>query len=291
MNEKELKLLSAEQYEETKQYLFAIQIYVQLLSEEPFDRRIILRLAHLYEKMKLQDKVKELINKYLSKFPQDNEMINLYSQFLLRIKDYSYLLDLLEDFNEKEKIPEVNYYLGLASLESGKVLDAKAYFSDYLQNGKQDKFRIPVLFVLSEICIRQKEFDEALEYLEVLEKAELEELGRVYYLFAKVFFGKGLFYYAQDFILRSISRNFIAEDSFLLAGKIHFEIGEYEKSEEFFNKSLQENKPTPEIFSFLGFVNINRNNLDKAREFMMLALELDPFDEYVLALKRTLLNV
>ncbi len=290
MNENELKLLSAEQYEETGQFLFAVQIYMQLLQSGFEERRITLRLAHLYEQMKLYDNVEELIENYLSEHDKDEDLLKLYAQFLLRVKKFEKVVDLLSGKEVEKKTSEFNYYLGLASYERGNITDAKNYFAEYIKLVSSGKFRNPALLAASEISIALKEYETALEYLEELEKSVNDELGRVYYLFAKVYFAKGMNYYAQDFILRSLKRNYIAGDSYLLAGKIHFEIEEFEKAEEFFSNSLKDNKKTPEVFSFLGFISLNKNNVQKAQEFMTMALEIDPYDEYVLALKRTLLN-
>ena len=290
MNENELKLLSAEQYEESGQFLFAVQVYMQLLQSGFEIRRMTLRLAHLYERMKLYDKVEELIEAFLSKHPGDKDLLKLYAQFLLRVKKYGKVVELLKEENVEGKNFELNYYLGVASYEEGNIAPAYKYFTEYLKSEADGKFRTPVLFAVSEISIAIKEYESALEYLEELEKTADKELGRVYYLFSKVYFAKGMNYYAQDFILRSLKRNYIAPDSYLLAGKIHFAIEEFEQAEEFFSKTLKENKKSPEAFSFLGFISLNQNNIRKAQEFMTLALEIDPYDEYVLALKRTLLN-
>ncbi len=290
MNDNELKLLSAERYENSGQYLFAVQVYMQLLQSEYEIRRITLRLAHLYEKMGLQEKVKELIENYLDKHSGDEDLEKLYAQFLLRAKDYERVIELFADKEISQENSEFNYYLGLASFEQGNVHDAKNYFGKYLKNNKSDKFRKPVLLAASEIAIALKEYETALEYLEELEKTGNKELGRVYYLLAKVYFAKGLNYYAQDFITRSFKRDYLTGDSYLLAGKIHFEIEDFEKAEEFFSKSLDNSEKTPEIFSFLGFISLNKNDVRKAEEFMTKALKINPYDEYVLALKRTLLN-
>ena len=290
MDELELKLETADEYEAEGKFLFAVQIYTQLLSEKKAERRVTLRLAHLYEKMNLYDKANILVKKYLDLHSDDCEVRNLLAQFLLRTKQYDFVIELFEGVEIDENLPESYYFLGLASVESGKLVKAKDLFSKFLKNKKTEKFRTNALFALTEISISLTLLDDALTYVEILEKLNDANSGRIYYLFAKIYHLKGLNFYAQDSILRSLKKDYIARDSYYLAGKIFMEVGEFEQAEVYLEKSMIENKPTPEVISLLGFVNINKQNFDKAQKFMTMALKLNPYDETVLALKRTLLN-
>jgi tetratricopeptide (TPR) repeat protein len=290
MDELELKLEQADEYEAEGKFLFAVQIYTQLLADKIEERRVTLRLAHLYEKMNLYEKANILVQKYLEYHPGDSEVRNLFAQFLLRTKQHDSVLDLFEGIEIDESFPESYYFLGLASLESGKLKESKDLFSKYLKSKKGEKFRTNALFALTEISISLNLLDDALANVEILEKTNDANQGRVYYLFAKIYHLKGLNFYAQDSIIRSLKKDYVARDSYYLAGKIFMEVGEFEQAEDFLEKSMIENEPTPEVISLLGFVNINKQNLDKAQKFMTMALELNPYDETVLALKRTLLN-
>ncbi len=290
MDELELKLEIAEEYEAEKKYLFAVQIYTQLLAEKREVRRVTLRLAHLYEKMKLYEKANTLIEKYLDSHPDDNQTRNLFAQFLIRTKQFDLVQKLFHEVEIPETSPESFYFLGVASAESGKMIEAKDLFTKYLANKKAEKFRTNALFLLTEISIRLNLLDDALANVEILEKSNDADPGRVYYLYAKIYHLKGLNFYAQDSIIRSLKRNFITRDSYFLAGKIFMEVEEFEQAEVYLEKAMNENEPTPEVISLLGFVNINKHNFDKAEKFMAMALKLNPYDETVLALKRTLLN-
>ena len=108
----------ADEFVRAGNHLHAVQIYKRLLEENAETRATVLRLAYLYEQMKLFGKVKELLEDYLSANSDDETKI-LYGQFLLRIKEFERASKIFAEV-DKSRHTEANYFLGIAFLE-GKI--------------------------------------------------------------------------------------------------------------------------------------------------------------------------
>ncbi len=287
-NEISEKLAAAESFIREGKELFAVQIYKQLLDENCENRTVLLRLANLYEKMKLFDKVSELLEEYLSA-NEDGEVAVLFGHFLMRRKNFSRAVEIFEKADKTARL-DVYYFCGVARYETGDLNGALASFRNYL-NSEEKRYIDKALFAATKTSYELGKFDEALEYLDRLDKISGLDRGKIFELYAKVYFAKRLFYYAQDAVEKAIKRKEFDENLFALAGKIHFNIGEYDKAERYFETLRKKGFANAEIFSLSGLTAFAKGELSKAREFLTSALELNPFEKNTIALKEKLLEL
>ncbi len=282
------KYSQAENFIREGKELFAVQIYKQLLDEKKETRSTMLRLAHLYEKMKLFDKVSELIENYLDE-RNDAEVEFLYGQFLMRVKKFSKAIEIFGK-TDKSSRADIYYFCGVARYESGDFKGARESFDDYLNSGDK-RYRDKALFANVNASLKLKNYDDALSYLDLLDKISGLERARIFTLYAKAYFGKGLFYYAQDAVLKAIKKKGYDKELYYLAGKIHFNLGEYADAGKFFTALTERGVHSAEIYALLGFTALAESDFETAKKRLTAAMEINPYDKNVILLKNKLMDL
>ncbi len=287
-SEIEEKYFQAENFVREGKELFAVQIYKQLLDEKKEPRSTLIRLAHLYEKMKLYDKVSELLENFLAA-EKDDEVAFLYGQFLMRIKNFSKAVSVFRELDKTER-PDVYYFCAVANYEAGRKNDALESFEKYLQSGNK-RYRDKALFACSKTSYELKDFDRALDCLDEFDKISTAANGKTQTLYAKIYHAKGLNYYAQDAIEKTLKQGGFSEEVYLLAGKIYYSLGEFSEAEKFFGALLDKGFANPEVYSLLGFCSLANGKFKDARKYLEQAMQKNPFDKNVILLKNKLLDL
>ncbi len=289
MNDKVLaQYEKADEFVREGNHLHAVQIYKRLLEENAEVRSTVLRLAHLYEQMKLFGKVKELLEDYLSSNSDDETKI-LYGQFLLRRKEFKQASKVFAEV-DKSRFPQANYFLGIAFLESKNYAKAVESFTEYLK-ANDERYKQKALFAKAKADFELSNYDAVLEALEILDKINGLERVKIHLLYAKTYFARGNFYYARDAIDKARKLMPSSQEINFLSAKIHFNIQEYGEAEKYLNHLVESNFKNAEVYSLLGFIEIAKNNFEKAKEYLTFAMQANPFNKNVIALKNKLLEL
>jgi tetratricopeptide (TPR) repeat protein len=268
--------------------LFAVQIYKQMLDERLETRATMLRLAHLYEQMKLYDKTSELIENFLSE-GHDDEVAFLYGQFLMRIKNFRKAIEIFRNVSA-DAYPDVYYFRGIANYEIGEFKAASESLAKYLESGEK-RNREKALFASVNVALKSKDYDTALQHLDLLDKISGLDRTVIFSLYAKTYFAKGLFYYAKDYILKTLKRDSASEEMLLLAAKVHFNLGEYSDAAKYLRQLIEGGVKSAQIYALAGFSAIAKNDFEEAQKYLMKALEINPYDKNVILLKTKLTDL
>ncbi len=278
----------ADEFVRAGNHLHAVQIYKRLLEENAEVRATVLRLAHLYEQMKLFGKVKELLEDYLSSNFDDETKI-LYGQFLLRIKEFERASEVFAEV-DKLQYPETNYFLGIAFFEDKNYEKAVESFTEYL-NTNDERYKRKALFAKAKSDFELGNYEAVLDALEILDKINGLERGKIYLLYAKTYFARGNFYYAKDTIEKARKLMPSSDEINFLSAKIHFYLQEYDEAQKYLSLLVESNFKNAEVYSLLGFIRIAKNDFEKAKEYLTYALKENPFNKNVIALKNKLLEL
>ncbi len=279
------KLNFASNLEAEGNYLHAVQIYQKILLVEE-NRKVILRLANLYEKMNHSEKVISMISEYLQNNPNDFEVKEVFAQFLLRINKPEYLIS---NYLDDDISPMLTYYCAIAYLKLKDNENALLYFKKVIEMKVENEYLIKSYFILIELQIQNQDFSNSLVNLQILEKKS-DNLAEVYFLFTKVYFLKNQFYFAQDFWQKAKNNGCNKAEFLYLGGKIHLELKQYEEAEKWFELYLKYKKNNSEIFSLLSYTNYRLENFEKAEKYLEKALKIDPNNKTANQLKNQLIN-
>ncbi len=287
----EQKYLQAEHFVDEGKELAAVQIYKQLIDEGKELRRTVLRLANLYEKMKLFDNVSNLLEEYLIN-NEDNEVTFLYGQFLIRAKKFDKAAEIFGNLINKTKDEFIDsyYFLGVAFSMLKEIEQSKNNFIYYIKNNGE-RYLTNAIIDLIQISNSSGDYDTAIEYLELLEKKGNYNKAWLNLSFAEAYFGIGMYYYAQDYILKSLKYDKDNSKALILAARIHMHIGEYDEARKYLNLLVENNITNAEIYALLGFVYIAKKNLDEAKKFFTLGMKENPYDKNVIILKNRLIEI
>ncbi len=279
------KLNFASNLEAEGNYLHAVQIYQKILLVED-NRKVILRLANLYEKMNHSGKVISMISEYLQNKPNDFEVKEVFAQFLLRINKPEYLIS---NYLEEDNSPMLTYYCAIAYLKLKDNYNALRYFEKVIEMKVENEYLIKSYFILIEIQIQNQDLSTSLENLQILEKIS-DNFAEVYFLFTKVYFLKNQFYFAQDFWQKARNNGCKKTEFLYLGGKIHLELKQFAEAEKWFELYLKYKKNNSEIFSLLSYTNYRLENFEKAEKYLEKALKIDPNNKTANQLKNQLIN-
>jgi tetratricopeptide (TPR) repeat protein len=163
-------------------------------------------------------------------------------------------------------------------------------FKNYINTGETN-FLDKALFASVKIALELKLFEEALELLQKLEKVPNIDRSELFFLFGKTYFSKQLFFYANDAFEKAIKRGKKDFETFYLLGRTNLNIGEYDNAILAFENALNLVKENAELLALIGFAYIGKGEIETAQKYLTKAMEDNPFDKNVIALKNKLLNL
>ncbi|MBU1100527.1 MAG: tetratricopeptide repeat protein [Bacteroidetes bacterium] len=277
MKEYEYKLKQAQQFENEGKQLHALQIYVQLLEKEESYRVASIRIALVYEKLKMIGKAYEILDKYLAGNSEDEEVRKFYGHFLIRQSNYARALDVLSGVSTEDD-SDVFFLLGLSNFHLGENRIGQINFESFIKcNPKSDLIPESYLY-LSKINLKTSEYDIALEYAKKSESF-LSQNYETHSTQAMIYYKKEMYFHALDAVKRALTLN--KEDVSLLelAGRIHYQLGEFKKAEEYLKEYVVATEPSSEVLALLGMTFLNNENHKEAERCFGKALKIDPTNQ------------
>ncbi len=243
-------LRQAQIFEENGKFLHAIQLYNVLKDKKECSRIANLKLANAYEKLKKPHLAKRILDSYLEKNPNDEEIKKIYSHFLIRNSFYDLAIDKLSEISREEH-PEVYFLMGVANYNLKDYEIAEINFKEFITKSR-DADLVPEAFLfLAKTQLYRKKFDEALE--SGRKSSELfYQNHELHKTFAKIYFEKKMYYHAYESIRTALKINAKEISTHLCAGKILSELGEYGKAEKHLRIYLEEFENDKQAIELLG---------------------------------------
>lgn len=267
------KLKKAQEYEDKKDLLTPLQIYLSLLDEYPNERVVLVRLVLLYEKMSKVSILTKILDNYIEQNAEDEEMMLFYGDILIRNHFYDKAVDVLTLVAGNQKVT-AKYMLSLAYYNLKDYKIAKINFEKFIEQYRGSHL-IPNAYVfLAKTLIELNEIDPAYEIIKNAEQIFSLD-NELYLVLSQVYYKKEMFFHAYDAIKKSIKLNNKPE-AFEWAGRILIKMGEYENAYKYLKNSITNENPSADTFSLLGLTFLYKKNNNEALNYFNKALEIDP---------------
>lgn len=266
-------LKKAQEYEDKKDFLTPLQIYLKLLDEYPNERVVLVRLVLLYEKLSKIPIVIKSLDKYVEAFPDDEEMMLFYGDILIRNHLYDKAVDVLTLVAGNQKVT-AKYMLSLAYFNLKEYKIARINLEKFIEQYRGSHL-IPNAYVfLAKTLIELNDTDKAYEVIKNAEQIFSLD-NELYLVLSQVYYKKEMYFHAYDSIKKSIKLNNKPE-AFEWAGRILIKMGEYENAYKYLKNSITIENPSADTFSLLGLTFLYKNNNNEALNYFNKALAIDP---------------
>jgi Flp pilus assembly protein TadD len=273
----EYKLKLASEFEESKKYIHALQIYQPLLKHKIYKRIASVKVSGLYEKLNNNDLAIKILESYLKEEPQDAEVRKFLSHLLLRQNKNEEALEVLFPLSRKQN-PDVFYLMGMANFNLKDYEISKLNFLEFMEVNEGGDILSEANLYLAKISIELENLDDASLYADKAIGLSGNNF-EIYLTSAIIFYLKEMFVHAFTNIQKALK---LKNEETLVqhwAGKILFKLGEYDKAEVYLRNTLLSSEPISETYSLLGFTYLNRKKIQDARLFFNKALKLNPSDK------------
>lgn len=270
----DIKLEQAAQFEEDKKYLHAVQIYLPLLEIEDYSRIAVLKLSELYEKLNNPTKAIELLQKYASIHKNDVAIIKHLSHLLLQNKKYDAVFDILEDISFDEN-PEVYFLSAYSHYHKNDFKIAAKHFRSFIEFNRSSELLADAYLFMAKSYLNLGLLDEA-EF--AAQKSEELYQGNADLLLVQaiIYYNKEMYLHSFEKIRKAISINEAESKYYKWAGKILFKLEEYKKAENYLNEYILNYQPDVELLSLLGQAYLGLDDKQKAQIYFDQALKIEP---------------
>lgn len=281
MSSEEYKLKQAEEFEQEKKYLHALQIYHALLSSDTHKRTACVKLCELYERMDKVDKAVGLAQRFLDDNPDDIDVRKYLGHFLLRNNEFDYSLDVLSSVSCEDN-PEVYFLKGLAHYNLNESEIAIINFNNFVEKSKNSELIPEGHHYLAKCYIEDGKLDKALESINTALQFDSQRYDYELTL-AVIFYYKEMFYHSYEAVRRAMKLNQNNPVVREWAGKVLYKMGELAKAEEHLKKAIELSDGNSSLYSLLGIICANNGKQEEAKGYFEMALKIDPYDELALS--------
>lgn len=275
------KLKSVTDFKAQKKYLHAIQICEKLIVEFPHATEIYLELAELHELSGNVNSALQLLESYLSNFPDDKDIKLLLGQFLIKNGLWHKAIEIFSAFTPEEK-PVVLFYLGYSYFMIKDFEMARINYLSFLTLEKDQELVYESYLYLAKIEIEMGDFEQALSYVKQSELI-FNSYWELYLISAICYYNLGMDTHAVLSIEKSIKLNSKILTVYEWAGKIFLRSRDYEKAEKYFVKYVESaDEVAADTYAQLAETCLRLNKNKSALNYFELALKLDPNNQNAL---------
>ncbi len=243
-------LRQAQIFEENGKYLHAIQLYNVLKDKKECSRIANVKLANAYEKLKKPHLAKKVLDSYLEKNPDDEEIRKIYSHFLIRNSFFELAVDMLSGIS-RDRHPEVYFLMGVANYNLKEYEIAELNFTEFISRSVDADLVPEAYLFLAKAKLYRNKLDEALDSAK--KSSELfYQNHELHKTLANIYYQKKMFYHAYEAIRTALKINAKEISTHFCAGKILFELGEFGKAEKHLRKYLEEYENDRKAIELLG---------------------------------------
>lgn len=279
MTQNDYQLQKAIEFEESGNYLHAIQIYQTLLDDQLYSRNSTLRLVNIYEKLNKIEPAVKVLDKYLSNSPLDYDFIKYFGHFLISHSYHQKALQILHEFDFESK-PEAYFLAGIAYYGIEDFENSKINFLQLLAYSEKTELFIDTYLFLAKINLKLNNLEDADEVLSKIRKSKISNF-EFFLIDAQIHFGKGMFFHAYELIREAEKLSKDNSEVALWAGKILLKMEEYSKAESYLLKYVN-TQPTSEAYSMLGWACLKNKKVIDAENYFSKALSIEPDNQSAL---------
>jgi len=280
MHEIDYLIKKAAEYESQSKLLHAIQIYLNIISNDPKHSVASIKLADLYDRMGNPSSAFELLNNFLIEKPDDIEVRLFLGQLFVNHSMWNEATEILSVILP-DKQPLAAFLSGYACFMNKEYELAEINFNNFLAHSSNVEFNGEAHIYLAKIFLSQQKFDEALASAA---KAEgiLNINWEINLIYAIINYQKGMYLHAVSFIEKALKLNNEEPSLKEWAGKIHFKLADFVNAEKYFLDVVKNAEPSANTFTYLGLVYLGSNKNREAIKYFNKALNLDPNNELAL---------
>jgi tetratricopeptide (TPR) repeat protein len=287
MTQNDYQLQKAIEFEESGNYLHAIQIYQSLLDDQIYGRNSTLRLVGIYEKLNKIEPAVKVLDKYLSNSPLDYDFIKYFGHFLISHSYNQKALQILNEFDFESK-PEAYFLAGIAYFGLEDYENSKLNFLQLLAYSEKTELFVDTYLFLAKINLKLNNIDDAHEVLGKIRKSKTSNF-EFYLIDAQIHFSKGMFFHAYELIREAEKLSKDNPEVAMWAGKILLKMDEYSKAESYLLRYVK-TQPSSEAYSMLGWACLKNRKIKDAETYFGKALNIEPENQSALEGKSKLVT-
>ena len=277
MNEFEYKLKVASEFEKENKFLHALQIYLQLLDNEPYERTAVVKLSEIYEKLDRKEASVSILKKYILKNPEDLSIRKYASQLMVSNGYYQDALEMLSFISDNE-YPELSFLLGIIHYNLNELRIAEINFNGFIERNRVSEYLPDAYLYLAKTQMELNKPDAALNAAKESEKLSVNNY-ELHQIFAKIYFIKEMYFHAGESVKKAIELNKKGASLYELAGEIMYKTGDFKKAEYYLKSFIKLSVPKSDTYSLLGHICLNSKQLKAAKEYFDKALILNPLNK------------
>jgi tetratricopeptide (TPR) repeat protein len=259
-------------------------VYNGILAADTKNQRAVLRLANIYEQLRNIDAAIRLLDRFISKNPNDKDVKIFLCQLLLKEMKWEESVSVLSSLDHAE-VPLAAFFLGYAFYMLDEFEIAKNNLLSFLQYNDNTDFVAEAYNMLAKINIELELYDEALENARYSEKI-FRNNWELFLIFTIIYYNKQMYYHAVINIEKALKLSKNNQELYIWAGKAYYKYGDYTNAEKYLLECLNSEDIAPEVYTFLGLTCLNGKKSDEAVKYLDIALSLDPENQDALNAKK-----
>lgn len=271
MNEKEFKVNKAVKFEEEGKFLHALQIYRQFIDDEEFGRFSVIKLANIYEKLNKVEISIKLIENFISKNQEDDNVLNYLANLLLRNNKFEKALHVLNRIND-DNTYESSFLKGYAKYHLGDYEHAIENFNELIISNTNLELHSDTFIYLAKSYLNLGNLDKAHE---AAEKAEsfYQNNSELLLTLAIIFYNKEMYLHAHEKVRKALVLSDRSIKVIKWAAKILYKLEEFERAETFAKEYLEKFPHDSEINLLLANILTSLKRDNEAKDFFQNAEE------------------
>lgn len=273
-SEKKYKLEKASDLEKEGKLLHALQLYTAVNEEYPSERKICIKIASVYEKLKNIEKADLVLKKYLENNSDDHEIRRFYAHFLVRNNLYERALEELQNLSVDE-YGELHFLTGLSNYRLDNLKASVLNFKNFIKYNPKSELLPEAYLYLSKCSLMSQSYSEALNYAK-----KSEELFNISYdLFitkTSIFYSKEMYYHALEALRKAADFGRETEETDLWYSKIYVKTEDWDKAKKYLDLLLKKNIKTSEVNILLGKTLFGKREVEQAELYFKKALSENP---------------
>lgn len=263
MNEKEFKVNKAVKFEEEGKFLHALQVYKQLIEDEEYGKFSVIKLANIYEKLNNVETSIKLIENFISKNQEDDNVLNYLANLLLRNNKFEKALEVLNRVKDDDTY-ESSFLKGYAKFHLGDYEHAIQHFNELIISNTNLELHSDTFLYLAKSYLNLGNLDKAHE---AAEKAEMfyQNNSELLLTLAIIFYNKEMFLHAHEKVRKALALSDRNIRVIKWTAKILYKLEEYDRAEKFGKEYLEKFPNDSEINLLMGNVLSSLKREDEAK--------------------------
>ena len=266
-------------YSEDKEYVKAMEAYLQVLDRDEFNQEARVALFHVYQLLDQEDEAVKVLEGLRRTSEQPWRIDLTLARLYLKQKKYAEASSLLEEVVAVESLPEARYLLGQLYVQANQYDDALHHLQKIAPEGE---YFTDALFLIIHIYQKQERISEAVSLVKMMVVLENVQSAELYAVLAALYEIKG----DQKHVAEAYTNGIAAfpENDMLLYeyGLFHENNGDREAALQAMQQAIRVNPENAAALNFIGYTWADEGrNLTQALEYIGKAVQLKPDNGYI----------